>query len=97
MGMFDKVSNLAKTEDFDVTQPFTLYDGKFKGVTVSREYGQNVYAEVVAGPASGKFEDAKTYNVYGVLAEMIQRSEPSEFPMAVKIGRDGQANVFLPA
>lgn len=97
MSMFDKIESLTKQSDFDTNQPFILYSGEFKGTTVSREYGTNVLATVVAGPTNGSESDAKTYNVYGVLAEMIQRSEQSEFPMTVKLGQDGRANIFVAA
>lgn len=97
MGMFDREVQLKNAEDFNPQQPFELFEAEFLGMSKSAQYGSNPKARVKAGPAGSVPGAAKEYVVFGVMAEQVGRMDNSDLPATVKIGQDGQANVFVRA
>lgn len=93
MGMFDREPNL--TSEGFINEPFELLSGEYIGHVKSPDYGNNQKARVtVRIPATG--EEA-TFSVYGVLADQIGRMDGDDLPATVRIEKQGNANVFVPA
>lgn len=92
MGMFDRETSLTKS-DF-MGKDFVLVKGEYLGVSRSADYGENSKARVTVRELDGSEE--RTFVVFGVLADQIQRMEAGDLPAPVRIGKDGRANVFEP-
>lgn len=90
MGLFDRDVQLKDADFVQNGASFTLHSAEFLGMVKSADYGTQAKAKVIAGPDRGE------YVVFGVKAEQISRMENGELPLTVKIGKDGQAEPFVP-
>lgn len=94
MSMFDKETQLKNAEFAENGQAFTLFSCEPPVRVNHAEFGDNMKAEVKAGPVGSDQGDAETYVVFGVMAEQCGRMKPGDLPETVKIGQDGRAKVL---
>ena len=94
MSMFDKETQLKNAEFALNGQSFTLFSVGTPAMSSHAEYGNTMKATVKAGALNSPEADAKTYIVFGVMAEQCGRTTANDLPANVQITKDGRANVL---
>lgn len=94
MSIFDPPNEDKLTDDFPEGTSFMLLDGDYEGIK-NTSFGPQASASVTCGPVD-RSSEAKTYKVWGTLAEQVAQIEHGDLPQMVKIGKQGRRNVWLP-
>jgi len=95
MSLFDPPNDRKLSEAYSTGTPFILYEAEYEGVR-DTAFGASAQASVLAGPAD-RTGTPERYRVWGTLAEQVKGMDDGDLPALVKVGKQGNRNVWVPA
>jgi len=93
VSLFDPPNDKKLAEVFPVGTAFMLYEAEYEGMP-DTTFGPRAQATVLAGPAD-RSGTPERYKVWGTLAEQVQGMETGDLPALVKIGKQGNRNIWV--
>lgn len=94
MSIFDPPNDKKLSDDYPPGTTFILYAGTYEGVR-DTSFGPQSSATVKVGPVDQSSEPL-SYKVWGTLADQVAQIETGDLPQTVKIGKQGNRNVWIP-